>query len=24
GCYHPIERNLWQFMRYLARVTGVL
>ena len=19
GTYHPIERNLWQFMRYLAR-----
>lgn len=22
GSYHPIERNLWQFVRYLARVTG--
>jgi hypothetical protein len=20
GTYHPIERNLWQFSRYLARV----
>jgi hypothetical protein len=19
GTYHPIERNLWQFVRYLAR-----
>jgi hypothetical protein len=24
GAYHPIERNLWQFMRYLAqRCAGV-
>lgn len=23
GTYHPIERNLWQFMRYLARRCGV-
>jgi phenylpropionate dioxygenase-like ring-hydroxylating dioxygenase large terminal subunit len=22
GTYHPIERNLWQFTRYLARVCG--
>jgi phenylpropionate dioxygenase-like ring-hydroxylating dioxygenase large terminal subunit len=22
GTYHPIERNLWQFVRYLARVSG--
>jgi len=22
GTYHPIERNLWQFMRYLARRCG--
>ncbi len=22
GTYHPIERNLWQFSRYLARVCG--
>ena len=21
GTFHPIERNLWQFIRYLARVT---
>ncbi len=21
GAYHPIERNLWQFTRYLARMT---
>ena len=20
GAYHPIERNLWQFTRYLARM----
>jgi choline monooxygenase len=23
GTYHPIERNLWQFMRYLARMTSI-
>ena len=23
GTYHPTERNLWQFMRYLARMTAV-
>lgn len=22
GTFHPIERNLWQFMRYLARMTN--
>jgi len=22
GTYHPIERNLWQFNRYLARICG--
>ncbi len=22
GTYHPIEKNLWQFMRYLNRVCG--
>lgn len=22
GTYHPLERNLWQFMRYLSRVCG--
>ena len=24
GTYHPIERNLWQFTRYLARVCGAV
>jgi hypothetical protein len=22
GTYHPLERNLWQFARYLARMTA--
>ena len=21
GTFHPIERNLWQFIRYLAHIT---
>ena len=22
GTYHPIEKNLWQFMRYISKITG--
>jgi len=22
GAFHPIEKNLWQFMRYLSKKTG--
>ena len=22
GTYHPLEKNLWQFMRYVSRVCG--
>ena len=22
GTYHPIEKNLWQFTRYLAKITA--
>jgi hypothetical protein len=21
GTYHPIEKNLWQFMKYLSKIT---